>query len=413
MAVPRTTLWSIQPHTQAKHAILRRYLQAWLPIMARYNGRIVFIDGFAGPGRYSGGEEGSPVIALRTLLDHRHFAQPRAGREVVFLFIEEDLGRAGALRDELAAFEAARPLPGWMRVAVRQGEFANHVREVLDTVQAGGHRLAPTFLFVDPFGFAGIPMDVIARVVRNPRCECLVSFMFESVNRFLTSPDPRIQGRFDELFGAPVWRDVGVIPNPAERRAATVELYRRRLSEAAGLQHVRSFEMINEGNRTEYFLCFGTNSREGFSKMKEAMWRADPVQGQVFSDLTDRRQTVLLEPAPDLGRLRLMLREQFRGRGEVSIEDVERFVLFGTPYSETMHLKRLTLAPMEREGTITARHLWRDRRQYTYPANTLITFVELNAYVADAQKRRAVGCWHSRGTYHTARGGGIGLGTTR
>src|ERR1700693_6137138 len=60
MAVPRTTLWEIQPHTRAKHRILKSYLDAWLPIMARYNGRILFIDGFAGPGRYSGGERGSP-----------------------------------------------------------------------------------------------------------------------------------------------------------------------------------------------------------------------------------------------------------------------------------------------------------------------------------------------------------------
>ena len=62
MAAPKTTRWPLEPHTKAKHLILRLYLDAWLPIMATYNGRIVFLDGFAGPGRYTGGEDGSLLV---------------------------------------------------------------------------------------------------------------------------------------------------------------------------------------------------------------------------------------------------------------------------------------------------------------------------------------------------------------
>src|SRR6266496_1340896 len=32
---------------------------------------------------------------------------------------------------------------------------------------------------IDPFGFKGLPMALVARIVRHPRCECLVSFMYE------------------------------------------------------------------------------------------------------------------------------------------------------------------------------------------------------------------------------------------
>ena len=61
---PKDTIWPIEPHTCAKHQILRKYLDAWLPILGTYNKRIVYIDGFAGPGEYKGGEPGSPIIAL-------------------------------------------------------------------------------------------------------------------------------------------------------------------------------------------------------------------------------------------------------------------------------------------------------------------------------------------------------------
>ena len=54
MARRLDTLWIPDAHTLAKHAILRRYLQAWLPIMSRWNRRGVVIDGFAG-GRVPGG----------------------------------------------------------------------------------------------------------------------------------------------------------------------------------------------------------------------------------------------------------------------------------------------------------------------------------------------------------------------
>src|SRR6266446_7528365 len=65
MAAPRTTVWELEPHTRAKHEILRRYLQAWMPILAQGGFKnILYIDGFAGPGRYAGGEDGSPIIAV-------------------------------------------------------------------------------------------------------------------------------------------------------------------------------------------------------------------------------------------------------------------------------------------------------------------------------------------------------------
>jgi three-Cys-motif partner protein len=48
----------------AKHEILTRYLDAWFPILASWNTKVFFIDGFAGPGTYQGGEHDSPLLAM-------------------------------------------------------------------------------------------------------------------------------------------------------------------------------------------------------------------------------------------------------------------------------------------------------------------------------------------------------------
>jgi three-Cys-motif partner protein len=70
MPQPKEMLWKLEEHSRAKHAILRRYLGGWLPVMSKWNSRLVLVDGFAGPGRYVGGEDGSPLIMLKAFLDH-------------------------------------------------------------------------------------------------------------------------------------------------------------------------------------------------------------------------------------------------------------------------------------------------------------------------------------------------------
>ena len=69
---PRTTTWELDDHTRGKHLVLKSYMDAWLPIILKTYGRALFVDGFAGPGEYTGGEPGSPAIALKALADHAH-----------------------------------------------------------------------------------------------------------------------------------------------------------------------------------------------------------------------------------------------------------------------------------------------------------------------------------------------------
>ena len=69
----RMTLGPIQPHTEAKHDILRYHMGAWFPILGRSSsGPLQYIDGFAGPGEYGLGEPGSPIIALHLVQTHRY-----------------------------------------------------------------------------------------------------------------------------------------------------------------------------------------------------------------------------------------------------------------------------------------------------------------------------------------------------
>lgn len=101
MTAPKDTIWEIEPHTQAKHEILRRYLGAWFPILGKYNQRVVYIDGFCGPGRYKGGEVGSPIIALGEALKHN---VRLSNVNFTFLFMDVREDRIEHLASELVDF---------------------------------------------------------------------------------------------------------------------------------------------------------------------------------------------------------------------------------------------------------------------------------------------------------------------
>jgi len=371
MAVPKTTIWPLEPHTKTKHLILGEYLAAWLPIMSKWNRRIVFIDGFAGPGRYSGGEEGSPLIALRTALEHNRLSPDC---EFSFLFIEADKKRADHLREEIEQLKTERPFLKQFSYEVANARFEEKINRVL--IELTGAQLAPTLAFIDPFGFEGLPMRLVAEIAKYPKCESLITFMYEPVNRFFEHPSPKIQEHLEALFGTAEARDlVKLTDDPEERFGRITALYEAQLKAVARFKFVRTFTMINTGNRVEYLLFFGTNNETGLGKMKAAMWKADPGEGGRFSDRTVSCQEVLLGPEPDFALLERLLRDRFAGKGFFDISEIERFVVVDTPFLET-HIRTKTLAPMERAKAprIEAKHTG-GRKKCTYPAGTKVRFL--------------------------------------
>jgi len=334
MVAPKTTTWPLESHTKAKHEILKRYLHAWTPILAQGGFRqILYVDGFAGPGRYNGGEEGSPVIALKAALAH----SGRITGEMLFQFIEKDTDRAAMLEQVIGEIQK----PANFKVRIATGTFEEATKEILYWCRTKGRALPPTFAFVDPFGWTGIPFDLIREILSHPSCEVLVNIMYEEINRFLGHPDQ--EQNLDRLFGTPDWRAVVQVKGSRERRLAIHALYQKQLSSAA--RFVRSFEMRNKNDATDYFLFFATKNTTGLRKMKEAMWSVDQAGEFTFSDATNPDQMHLFGNKPNLAVLRSQIVKQFSGT-QTTVGAVETFVVEETAFRET-HYKSV-LKELER-----------------------------------------------------------------
>lgn len=90
--------------------------------------------------------------------------------------------------------------------------------------------------------------------------------------------------------------------------------------------------MCDRDGRLVYYLFFASNNSLGHLKMKEAMWKVDPLNDFTFSDSTNPNQHVLFS-SPSVAPLAADLTTiKFRGAGGIAVKKVETFVNDDTAY---------------------------------------------------------------------------------
>ncbi|MGH6683974.1 MAG: three-Cys-motif partner protein TcmP [Pseudolabrys sp.] len=343
---------------QAKHEILTRYLDAWFPIMASWNTKVLFIDGFAGPGRYAGGEPGSPELATESALKRQGMLR---GSTVMLCFNESDKARYGELESWASA--KAETVPANFELIVQNEEFVDLAQHIVDT--RGGRSLVPTFAFVDPFGFSGVPIELIADLVRDKRSELFILFSFNSANRWIRHPEQQVNMR--DLFGCDDYLEADSLV-PLARKEFLAGLYERQLRDYGNFPYVSRFQMIEKSGRTSYFLYHCTRNLKGLEVMRSAIWKIDPTSGRQFSDRVAGLESIFEGPiAFDLEE-RLLTR--FAGQ-RVPIKTLQDFVLTDTPFAPE-HLKKRTLKPLQERGLI---EVTGQKKRGTFPDGVEVRFL--------------------------------------
>ena len=323
MPVPSEVIWSRDPHTEAKHLVLSGYYDAWYPIMLSKWPRLTVFDGYAGPGEYSAGEEGSPIVALRRLVDRPELVA--LGKPVRFIFVEERGDRLDHLRSLIAA--KFPRLPGNIRVDLVRGSCETVWDTALTSAGAWGQ---PIFANLDPFG-PGVPYPLIERLGRNRASEVLVTFMSDWLRRFATLAE---LDDGDIQFGNGEWRQVADLGDPESKELYLVTEYLHTLARA-GLGLTARFRLSDEGGRS-FYLIYGTGHPRGLEKMKESMWKIDPVRGIRFRDPSDPEQGVLDlgQSQPDLSPLKRQLRKLLAGNqpNGLTLEELRQYALRQTAF---------------------------------------------------------------------------------
>ncbi|MGO8906807.1 MAG: three-Cys-motif partner protein TcmP [Solirubrobacteraceae bacterium] len=344
--------WPRDEHTKAKHDLLRAFFNKWVSIHSQWfasrgGGLVRIYDGFAGPGIYTGGEPGSPVILLDALCSNPRLLEQWANVDYELHFVERQPARAAMLRSQLEALEArTRDRGKWSeRISwtVTCGNYEEHVPQPIV-----GRRSA-LFLFLDPFGYSHAPMTLTQDLVQQPKSDTLIFLPLSFVNRFAEREGQ--EPAMERFFGDSAWREV---PSGPGRPTALLELFKKQLR-SAGLEWVAEFRLKPDSNN-EYWIVGGSGHLKGFASIKEAFWTVDPINGQGFvapRAAAPGQQTLGFELTTareaNTAPLLELLREQFGGRRftvEEAIAATERSRFLLT------HLKQMTLAKAEAAGVL-------------------------------------------------------------
>ena len=275
-----------RPWSCFKDCILESYLWPYLEKIKFLRKPIVVLDCCAGPGRYrKSGESGSPlVIAERLKAFSEKYVQPRS----LGVYIEKNRAYFNELKKNLKPF-------GRQAVCLHS-EYQDYLGEIAELTEK-----ASVFLYIDPFGPAGLYFDelekVFAGVAKGRSVEVLLNFDADGIVRWglkalaqggdslpddtcaemnkesLDNYSSDIQ-ELDRVMGGEEWKDTLTSSGGLEKKQAAVcELYVAKLNRH--FKHVIALPIRGKLVRIpKYHMVFGTRHRDGLFLMNDSMAKA-------------------------------------------------------------------------------------------------------------------------------------------
>jgi three-Cys-motif partner protein len=278
------SVYEDREQTQAKHFILRGYLQE-LAFKVLHGWDLAYIDGFSGPweSKTDDFSDTSFMIALTVLRDAQTRIHEQTGkrRRIRCFFSEKDAEAHAQLSAAVAAFHD--PAKGF-EVRTFKGEFVDAVGEIRAFVGS-----CFPLIFIDPTGWTGYPFATIASLFTGSKCEVLINFMYGHVSRFIDHPDERIIASLDPILGGPGWKsrlDPDLKPGPAVEK-----LFRETLKAAGRFAFVVSTKIDKSTqDRPHFFLAYGTKDRRGLIAFRETELRALKLHARSRSEAKARER---------------------------------------------------------------------------------------------------------------------------
>lgn len=352
--------------SRAKAAIVSKYFDAWAKVITRQPRveRIAYLDLFAGPGRYNDGTKSTPVMVLEKAV-----SDPALSNKLVAIFNDKDSGNTTTLEREIGSINGINNLKYPPKVLnMEVGE------EMVKAYQAA--TLVPSLIFVDPWGYKGLSLQLVNAVVKDWACECVFFFNYNRINMGINND--AVKTHLDALFGEDIAKDLRAIDGaaPEEREFAIVEALCRALN-PDGRRYILPFAFKNEGGkRTSHHLIFVSKHPLGYSIMKEVMAKESSLNQQGVASFTynpaDSRQPILFEYARPLDELGERLLAEFEGT-TIGVQALFESHNVGKPF--ILKNYKDAVVQLDREGRVTTNRTDRHRKLDQCPSDKVeVTF---------------------------------------
>jgi three-Cys-motif partner protein len=228
------------------------------------------------------------------------------------------------LRTELSG----HTLPNNVFAEVESGDCFQIIENAIADMEQDGKRMAPAFIFVDPYGFK-LPGKLLRKLLSYPKVELFVNVIWRELDMaiqqcrggacapqpvdrgpelFEVEPDPEreraaaqrresnrmsLEATLNSLFDGDKWRNITA--EGADSRAEQCAEMFRQITGAKWGTYLRMLD----NQRVRYFLLHLTKHPEGRDLMKDCMWKVCPDGGFYASKSENPTQVILLQPEPD------------------------------------------------------------------------------------------------------------------
>jgi len=299
--------------TVVKHEILEEYANRWASIICyglkksydsmrargyadTFSVNLTYVDCFAHVGRYHdpkdprGWTEGSPLIGINALRAIQEHAKANIGFEpnIRAVLFEVETAYYQALLESLAAAGLSTrittssylsQLPAG-QIAVINDDYRNHLAE-LEALLA--LRYNWTLMLLDPYGPKAMELDVVGRLVSQPRTDVIINFPYQDLHkktgsvRRKTPEHEKHLKYYDALYGDETWRDIAnrLGSQSDIMETALVQEYARRLENADIDVTVKSIPLrFQDKERTMFYLFLTTHDPTGALAINETLYEA-------------------------------------------------------------------------------------------------------------------------------------------
>lgn len=354
--------------SEVKARIVSKYFSAWAQVIKQSvknkNGRMAYVDLYAGPGRYKDGSASTPLMVLETVI-----SDPDLSNLLTAYFNDVDSLNTSTLQSEIDK------LPGINNLKYKPVVSCNDVNNDAEKYFIET-RSVPSFTFIDPWGYKGLSLKIINRVIKDWGCDCVFFFNYNRINAGI--PNDSVEQHMESLFGLDRVRRLRqrvAGANPSMRESMILEEMTQALKEMGG-KFVLPFRFKSPTGRPTHHLIFVSKNFRGYSIMKDIMAKESSTEDQGVPSFTyspaDASMPLLFSLQQPLTGLRMSLLDTFAGQ-ELSTEEIYERHSVNRPF--IMKNYKQSLIEMEKEGLISVRSLNGKRREGKFfPDHLLVRF---------------------------------------
>jgi len=256
--------------SRIKAEIVSKYFYSWSTIIGSTVTKLGYLDFFCGPGKYKDGSLSTPLLILNKVV-----GDPKLQGSLVTIFQDSNENYVTELKGHVAAISGIEQLkyPPFIDVSAVDDQLVAQLKKI---------QLIPSLIFVDPFGYNGLSLDLLGTAIKDWGCDCIFFFNYNRINAALNNPvfTKNVNLIFGEEIANKLRTDIEHL-EPDDRQRLILDQLSVALKSVNGKYCVLFKFFQEDKEKTSHFLALVTKHQKGYEVMKDVMARVSETEGGV------------------------------------------------------------------------------------------------------------------------------------